>query len=219
MPLNCPQRGDNLRLQSAHDAPRRRSQRHRWPIGAAMIVAAAGLAAGYFLLAGAPPAPSHSGNHISMLVAPATQWRGGGRLIRVGGDGDSYCDRDFTDKASRRDDVAGLQAAGGLNHIFSQGHMTPPFKCAAYYLALGLDINATSPTTGLTPLHYAINANVPLLVTFLIDHGADLHKKAGEHQLEPMGYVYYLALNNRAINRSQVISIINKALTKAASQL
>lgn len=216
MPLNCPQRGDNLNRPPVEHTSRHHDRRHRWPIGAAMIVVAAGLVTGYFLLAGTQPPPT---SRTAMLVSSTTQYARVGRPIRVSSGSATYCNRDFDDKAARRDDVADLQAAGGLNYIFSHGHMSPPFKCAAYYLALGLDIDASASTTGLTPLLYAINANAPRLVTFLIDHGADLHKKAGEHQLAPMGYAYYLALNNRTINRSQIISIINKALTKAGGTL
>lgn len=196
MPLNCPQRGENLRLQAPEHSPQRRSRdRHQRPmgVGTAMIVAAIGLAACFALLTGCAAA-------------------------QPGSSGAEYCNRDFSDTSARRDDVAELQAAGGLNYIFSQGHVTPPFECATQYLALGLDVNATSPSTDLTPLHYAISANTAQLVTFLIDHGADLHKKAGEKNLEPMGYAYYLAVNNRAIDRNQVIAIINQALNQADSQ-
>lgn len=120
-----------------------------------------------------------------------------------------FCQRPFG--AVEEHDIDELKAAGGLVHLLKREQAGPPFACAAFYLAHGLDVNAVGPN-GLTALHYAIKANSPEMVQFVIAQGANLHKKAGARGLEPMGYAYYLALSDTATDRGRVIAILNDAL-------
>lgn len=211
MALNCPQRGDNLRLPQTDS---RKSQRHGknkggW-VAAAVVAFVVCLVAGYLLFDRATP--SHPSNPGESKAPPPAQGQSAPAAVFYV----PFCQRDFTAKAERRADISELQAAGGLIYLLQRPQAAPPFSCSAYYLALGLDVNAVSAQSGLTPLHYAIKANAPSKVQFVITHGADLHKKAGTHHLEPMGYAYYLALNHRKINRNAIIAIINNALTNAS---
>lgn len=122
-----------------------------------------------------------------------------------------FCQRDFSAVEERRSDIPALEAAGGLVHLLARRQAAPPFECAAFYLAQGLNVNAVGPY-GLTALHYAIRINAPKMVQFVIAHGADLHKKASDRQLEAMGYAYYLALADPQVDRNRVIAILNDAL-------
>lgn len=130
-----------------------------------------------------------------------------------------FCQRDFSDVAARKADVPRLQQAGGVVHIFE--HAAHPYRCAAFYLGHGLDINAADPRPDhgdLTGLEYAIKRNNPKMVRFMIHHGANLQERAGSRRLKPYGYAVYLAFHDRNVDRNPVISILDKALTAAADQ-
>lgn len=136
---------------------------------------------------------------------------------------EGFCARDFDDIETRTADVDALEAAGGLVHIFErEARLEDPYGCADFYLAQGLDVDAIDPRAdreALTGLHFAIQRNDPKMLRFMIEHGADLKKRAGEKDVKPLGYAYYLALNDTRIDRNAVIGILDTELTKqAASQ-
>ncbi len=132
-----------------------------------------------------------------------------------------FCERDFQKIAERKADVADLQSQGGLVHIFErEAQLADPYGCADFYLEQGLDIDAVDPREDhdkLTGLFFAIQRNDPKMVSFMIDHGADLNKRAGKSNTRAMGYAYYLALNDQRINRNEVIGILDSALTEQAA--
>lgn len=132
-----------------------------------------------------------------------------------------FCERDFDDVAARKADVADLRAQGGLVHIFErEAQLADPYGCADYYLARGLDIDAADPRDDhepLTPLFFAIKRNDPKMLRFMIEHGADLEKRAGKNDTRPMGYAYYLALQDQRIDRNEIIGMLDVALTKQAA--
>lgn len=201
MPLDCPQRGENLRLPAAPHMSSRHANRQRWLLAAlattTICVAAAWLAVAN--AAGQPAAATGSTATVTTANPP-------------------FCDRDMTRKKRRKDDVPRLEDMGGVVHLFQLPTTKHPFKCVAWYIVYGLDVNARSKTTGLTPLHWAIKANRPKVVKFLVDYGAALHLKAGDPPLEPMGYAYYLALSQPEINRNRVIALVNYALVQEAKE-
>ena len=134
-----------------------------------------------------------------------------------------FCDRDFHNAAARKKDVPALTKAGGLVYIFErEARLSDPYGCAAFYLAHGLNIDAVDPRAGhgrLTALDFAIKRNDTKMLHFMIDHGADLKKKATVKHIEPMGYAYLMAFSDDRINRNAVISILNDALeARAAAQ-
>lgn len=212
MPLNCPQRGDNLRLPEGGGRKRRRG-RDRWLAAIVLLAVAAGLIAAYVLLIATPPQtqprPTPQAEHTAAQPTPAPVTEQPPAPV----ESLPFCQRDFSAVAKRRNDIAALQAAGGLVHLLARKQAAPPFECAAFYLSQGLDVNAVG-ADGLTALHYAIKANQPKMLRFVIAHGAALKQKAGAKQLEPMGYAYYLALNNTKVDRNKVIAILNSALVE-----
>lgn len=133
-----------------------------------------------------------------------------------------FCERDFSQVAEREADVPELQQAGGLVHIFErEARLDDPYGCADFYLDHGLAIDAVDPRTDgerLTGLFYAIKRNDPRMLNFMIDHGADLQKRAGAKDTRAMGYAYYLALQDQRIDRNEVIGILDSELTRQASR-
>ena len=133
-----------------------------------------------------------------------------------------FCERDFDDIDARQADVSELQAQGGLVHIFEQeARLADPYGCADFYLEQGLNIDAVDPRENgdqLTGLFFAIQRNDPQMVNFMIDHGADLKKRAGKNDTRAMGYAYYLALNDQRIDRNEVIGLLDTALTEQAGE-
>lgn len=132
-----------------------------------------------------------------------------------------FCARDFQKVAERKADVADLQSQGGLVHIFErEAQLADAYGCADFYLEQGLDIDAVDPREDhdkLTGLFFAIQRNDPKMVRFMIDHGADLEKRAGKSNTKAMGYAYYLALQDQRINRNEVIGILDAELTRQAN--
>ena len=132
-----------------------------------------------------------------------------------------FCERDFEQVEAREADVADLQAAGGLVHIFErEARLEDPYGCADFYLAHGLDVNAVDErddTEPLTGLFYAIQRNDPKMLRFMIAHDADLEKRAGPKDTRAMGYAYYLALKDQRIDRNEIIGILDGALTRQAA--
>lgn len=133
-----------------------------------------------------------------------------------------FCERDFEQVAEREADVPQLREAGGLVHIFErEARLEDPYGCADFYLAHGLDIDASDPRADhdqLTGLFYAIARNDPKMVHFMIEHGADLQQRAGKKDTRAMGYAYFLALNDQRIDRNQVIGILDTTLTQQAAR-
>ncbi|GAB3676557.1 hypothetical protein [Salinisphaera aquimarina] len=131
-----------------------------------------------------------------------------------------FCARDFADVEAREADASRLKAQGGLVHIFErEAQLADPYGCADFYLQHGLDIDATDPRSDHEPLSglfFAIQRNDPKMLNFMIDHGADLKKRAGKKDTRALGYAYYLALNDTRINRNEVIGILDAALTRQA---
>ncbi|MES1924827.1 hypothetical protein [Salinisphaera sp. T31B1] len=132
-----------------------------------------------------------------------------------------FCARDFADIQAREDDAQALAAAGGLVHIFErEAQLADPYGCADFYLEHGLDIDAVDPRPDhdrLTGLFFAIKRNDPKMVHFMIDHGADLDKRAGRKDTKALGYAYYLALQDQRINRNEVIGILDSTLTEQSA--
>jgi len=222
MPLNCPQREENLRLPSSGGGqpPSRGHKRKPWVILLVLVLLALLAVVGYWWQQtpsrsqNTPTVPAvnddqHSATDESTAASAQTQLTEAIEAAPT-----PFCERDFAATDKRRQDIDTLQAAGGLVLLLRRKQAAPPFACAAFYLSQGLDVNAVNPD-GVSALHYAIDANAPQMVQFVIDHGADLHQKAGDKQLEPMGYAYYLALNDRSTNRNPVIEILNAALEKS----
>lgn len=203
----APRRGGQL------PCPRRRNQGGTFVLTLLILFTLCILGAGVYMLthpealmpARQPATPQHTQQQHGQ---PATT------AERVQAKPRPFCQRDFTARAQRREDLTELAAAGGLVHLLKRKQARAPFECAAYYLGLGLDVDATGPA-GLTALHYAIKDNNPKMLQFVIKHGADLHKKAGDKQLNPMSYAYYLALNHPQTNRNPIIKRLNKALVAA----
>lgn len=131
-----------------------------------------------------------------------------------------FCERDFGAVEEREADVDDLADKGGLVHIFErEARLADPYGCADFYLTHGLNIDAVDPRDEhepLTGLFFAIERNDPKMVHFMIDHGADLKKRAGTDEVKPMGYAYSLALKDNRIDRNKVIGILDKALTRQA---
>lgn len=216
MPLNCPQRDENLRLPQGGGRKPRRGHA-RWLAAIALLVVAAGLFAAYFFLA---PATSSAASTAAPQPEQTSSQAPAPQVVEskpAPVEPLPFCRRDFGAVAKREKDIAALQAAGGLVHLLQRRQAATPYDCAAFYLDRGLDVNAVSPE-GLTALHYAIKANQPKILRFVIAHGANLEQKAGDKQLEPMGYAYYLALNNPQVNRNPIIAILNDALIKQEQQ-
>lgn len=198
MSLDCPQRGDNLRLPTAPRMSSHRTRAHRYPpLFIALATMVLCTAAAWFAAANAAELVPRTSTETTVPTATPP-----------------FCSRDLTRKKRRTDDVPRLAAMGGVIHLFELPTTKYPFKCVARYIVYGLNVNAKSKATGLTPLHWAIKANRPKAVKFLVDYGAGLHTKAGEHDLEPMGYAYYLALSQPEINRNRVIALLNYALVQ-----
>lgn len=220
MSLNCPQNGEHLRLSSAGHRPPSRARRSHGKtllVAIELLVVVAIIAGGAYaflygtqLMSGQPHSSADSTQAQAAKHATGTQQT----IAQTKPETPKpvpFCQRDFSNVEARRQDIAELKAAGGLVHLLAREQAKAPFKCATFYLAHGLNINATAPN-GLTPLHFAIKANRPEMVRFVIARGANLHKKAGKKQLEPMSYAYYLAFNNPEINRNPIIAILNSAL-------
>ncbi len=131
-----------------------------------------------------------------------------------------FCVRDFADVGAREADIAELQRAGGLVHILKRRPSEPPYECARFYLAHGLDVNAIGAESEdrLTALHYAVKRNNTDMVAFLIEQGADLRKRATEQDLKPMGYAINLAFNDTRIDRNRVIAMLDAALIEQAEE-
>ena len=137
-----------------------------------------------------------------------------------------FCERDFDATEARSADVEALRAAGGLVYIFErEAALDDPYGCADYYLERGLDVDAVDTrddTEPLTPLFFAIKRNDPKMLRFMIDHGADLNKRAGVanadgERLKPLGYAYNLAFDDTRIDRNEVIGILDSALTEQSA--
>ena len=92
-------------------------------------------------------------------------------------------------------------------------------------LERGLDVDAVDTrekTEPLTPLFFAIKRNDPKMLRFMLDHGADLNKRAGVanadgERLKPLGYAYNLAFDDTRIDRNEVIGILDSALTEQSA--
>ena len=134
----------------------------------------------------------------------------------------SFCERDFEQTEAREADVSELQTAGGLVHIFErEAQLDDPYGCADFYLAHGLDVDAVDEredTEPLTGLFYAIQRNDPKMLRFMIEHDADLEKRAGAKDTRAMGYAYYLALKDQRIDRNKIIGILDAELTRQATR-
>ena len=137
-----------------------------------------------------------------------------------------FCERDFDATEARAADVEALRAAGGLVYIFErEAALDDPYGCANYYLERGLDVDAVDTredTEPLTPLFFAIKRNDPKMLRFMLDHGADLNKRAGVanadgERLKPLGYAYNLAFDDTRIDRNEVIGILDSALTEQSA--
>ncbi|MDA3920491.1 MAG: ankyrin repeat domain-containing protein [Salinisphaera sp.] len=135
---------------------------------------------------------------------------------------EQFCGRDFSDVSSRTSDAAALAKAGGLVQIFQhEAALSDPYGCADFYLKHGLNIDAADPRSDsqhLTPLLFAIKRNDPKMVTFMLDHGADLKQRGGPEKIKPYGYAVYLALHNRSTNYNPVIGLLDQALTKQSAK-
>ena len=124
-----------------------------------------------------------------------------------------------------REDMAATRALadkGGLVAILQHEAALggDPYTCGDYYLAHGGDIDATDPRTDsehLTPLLFAIKRNDPRMVSYVIDHDADLKKRGGPNDVRPYGYAVFLALQNRSTNYNPVIAQLDKALKTSAA--
>ena len=98
-------------------------------------------------------------------------------------------------------------------------------QSAGFFLLCGLDVDAVDTredTEPLTPLFFAIKRNDPKMLRFMIDHGADLNKRAGVanadgERLKPLGYAYNLAFDDTRIDRNKVIGILDSALTEQSA--
>ena len=132
-----------------------------------------------------------------------------------------FCERDFEQVEAREADASELQAAGGLVHIFErEAQLEDPYGCADFYLAHGLDVDAVDEredTEPLTGLFYAIQRNDPKMLRFMIEHDADLEKRAGAKDTRAMGYAYYLAIKDQRIDRNKIISLLDAELTRQAN--
>ncbi|HET7313139.1 hypothetical protein [Salinisphaera sp.] len=105
---------------------------------------------------------------------------------------------------------------GGLVQIFRhEAALVDAYACAAAYLKHGGSVNAIDPrpdSDHLTPLLFAIKRNDPKMVRFMLDHGADPHKRGGPQKIEPYGYAVFQALHHQSTNYNAVIDILNSAL-------
>lgn len=134
----------------------------------------------------------------------------------------AYCQAAAKDNADTAATKA-LAKQGGLVAILQHEAALngDPYTCGQYYLAHGGNIDAQdarADSEHLTPLLFAIKRNDPRMVTYVIDHGADLKKRGGPNDVRPYGYAVFLALQNRSTNYNQVIAKLDKALKSAASQ-
>lgn len=133
----------------------------------------------------------------------------------------AYCQKAANDNASSAATQA-LADKGGLVAILQKEAALngDPYTCGDYYLAHGGDIDATDPRTDsehLTPLLFAIKRNDPRMVSYVIDHDADLKKRGGSNDVRPYGYAVFLALQNRSTNYNPVIAQLDKALKTSAA--
>ncbi|HLQ86042.1 MAG TPA: ankyrin repeat domain-containing protein [Salinisphaeraceae bacterium] len=230
MPLNCPQNSDRLRLPSTG---RRPPQPRRWQarLLIACLLGALVLSAGLYALlqqrSAVTEAPNTSDETAPVTTPGQAQDQAQDQSTPAVAETQApeietatvtpFCERDLTQLHPYAVGMAELQAAGGLVHLLARAEAAPPYVCAALYLSQGLSIDAVG-ADGLTALHYAIRANQPAMVQFVLDHGADLHQRAGARQLKPMSYAYYLALRDANDKRNRIIAILNAALERELAE-
>jgi hypothetical protein len=137
---------------------------------------------------------------------------------------DSACFWYLTSYRNDAEDLDQLSKSGGISFILGvyqpskQGGNISEFtdsnqrilKIADYFIDKGIAINRIDEIDGLTPLHKEILANNPKLVKYLIDKGADLSIKERNSDLTPLQFAKVLADKNKDIDRSEVISLLEK---------
>ena len=96
---------------------------------------------------------------------------------------------------------------GNLLHLAAARSDDQRASMMSHLIALGYDVNATDDDRGNhsigTPLHYAIMANSPSAVSFLLRKGADPHKPVGR-----CGSAYKMA---ELMGRDQCVNVMKQA--------
>ncbi len=113
------------------------------------------------------------------------------------------------------EDIKYIESRAGLNFLFGISDPNKRYKIIKYFLAKGVSINKPSAIDGLLPLHAAILDNDEELVKFLLNNGADIHKKDTKFKLTPEEFIEFLQQKQSTKDRSITKKIISSHIKQS----